>query len=53
MKKDSSMMIEDVRNMIVLIKSDLYCEEWSDIIEEKVDILNEIDDLLASYEDID
>lgn len=51
--KNNDMRIEDMRNWIVLIKSDLYCEEWDDIIEQKVDILDEIDDLLDSYQNIE
>ena len=50
--KDDIIRIEDMRNIIVLIKSDLYCEEWDDVIEQKIDLLDEVDDLLASYEKI-
>lgn len=52
MKKDDTIRIEDMRNWIVLIKSDLYCEEWDDVIEQKIDLLNEVDDMLSSYLDI-
>ena len=53
MKKDETIRVEDMKNLIMLIKSDLYCQDWNDIIEQKVDILNEVDDLLASYLDIE
>ena len=53
MKKDDTIRIEDMKNLIVLIKSDLYCQDWNDVIEQKVDILDEVDDLLASYLDIE
>lgn len=52
MKKDDTIRVEDMRNLIVIIKSDLYCQDWDDI-EQKVDILDEVDDLLASYLDIE
>lgn len=53
MKKDDTIRVEDMKNLIVLIKSDLYCQDWDDVIEQKVDILDEVDDLLASYLDIE
>ena len=53
MKKDDTIIVEDMKNLIMLIKSDLYCQDWNDVIEQKVDILNEVDDLLASYLDIE
>ena len=53
MIKDEKMRIEEIRALIFLIKSDLYCEEWDDIIDEKTDILNDIDDLLIAYQDIE
>ena len=53
MKKDDTIRVEDMKNLIMLIKSDLYCQDWNDIIEQKVDILNEVEDLLASYLDIE
>ena len=53
MKKDDTIRVEDMKNLIMLIKSDLYCQDWNDVIEQKVDILNEVDDLLASYLDIE
>ena len=49
MKKDDTIRVEDMKNLIMLIKSDLYCQDWNDVIEQKVDILNEVEDLLASY----
>lgn len=53
MKKDDTIRVEDMKNLIMLIKSDLYCQDWNDVIEQKVDILNEVEDLLASYLDIE
>lgn len=53
MKKDDTIRVEDMKNLIMLIKSDLYCQNWNDVIEQKVDILNEVEDLLASYLDIE
>lgn len=53
MKKDDTIRVEDMRNLIVIIKSDLYCQDWDDVIEQKVDILDEVDDLLSFYLDIE
>ena len=53
MKKDDTIRVEDMKNLIVFIKSDLYCQDWDDVIEQKIDILDEVDDLLASYLDIE
>lgn len=53
MNTDDKITVNDIRNIIVMIKSDLYCEEWNDTIEEKIDLLDEIDDLLCAYLDIE
>lgn len=53
MKKDDTIRVEDMKNLIMLIKSDLYCQDWDDIIEQKIDTLDEVEDLLASYLDIE
>lgn len=45
--------IKDIYNLIVVIKSDLYCQDWDDVIEQKIDTLDEVEDLLASYLDIE
>lgn len=50
---DDKIKIKDVYNRIVVIKSDLYCQDWDDVIEQKINILDEVDDLLASYLDIE
>lgn len=53
MKKDDVIRIEDMKNLINIIKSDLYCQDWDDVVEEKIDILDEVDDLLSSYLDVE
>jgi len=50
---DDKIKVQDIYNMIVVIKSDLYCQDWDDIIEQKIDILDEVEDLLSSYLDIE
>lgn len=50
---DDKTKINDIYNLIVIIKSDLYCQDWDDVIEQKVDILDEVEDLLSSYLDVE
>lgn len=44
--------IEQIKNLIVLIKSDLYSVDWNNIIEDKVNLLNDVYDMLTEYEKI-
>lgn len=50
---DDKTKINDIYNLIVIIKSDLYCQDWDEVIEQKVDILDEVEDLLSSYLDVE